>query len=98
MKKQKGFTLIEILVVITVLVILSTFLIPQVGAIRERGRRAKCLQNLRIVGIGMHTYAADNDGTFPTDATAQAAFRKIFRDGNITDPLVFDCPSTAAKP
>lgn len=95
---ERGFTLIELLVVITVLIILSTFLIPQVGTIRERGRRAKCLENLRIVGVGLHTYAADNDGAFPTDDTAQAAFRKIYVQGNVTDPLVFDCPSTSGKP
>ncbi len=97
-KNERGFTLIELLVVITVLVILATFLIPQVGTIRERARRTKCLENMRIVGVGLHTYAADNDGAFPTDDTAQAAFRKIYVQGNITDPLVFDCPSTRAKP
>ena len=97
-KNERGFTLIELLVVITVLVILATFLVPQVGTIRERGRRAKCLENLRILGVGLHTYAADNDGAFPTDDTAEAAFRKIYVQGNITDPLVFACPSTAGKP
>ena len=51
------------------------------------------MQNLRIIGVGLHTYAADNGGAFPTDNTAQDAFRRIYVQGNLTDPLVFDCES-----
>lgn len=93
-KSEKGFTLVELLVVVTVLVILATFLVPQVGAIRERTRRASCLENLRIIGVGLHTYAADNNGAFPTANVAATAFQSIYVNGNITDPNVFNCPST----
>ncbi len=95
-KNQSGFTLIELLVVITVLVILATFLIPQVGTIRERGRRAACLENLRIIGIGLHTFAADNNGAFPQGDPASTAFQGIYTTGNITDVNVFKCPSSTA--
>ena len=97
-KNESGFTLIEILVVISILVILSTFLVPQVGAIRERARQTKCLGNMRIIGLALQTYAADNNGNFPTDNISQDAFRKLYKIGNVTDKNVFDCPSKISTP
>ena len=98
MKNESGFTLIEVLVVMSVLVVLSTFLVPQVGTIRERSRQAKCLGSMRIIGLALQTYAADNNGAFPPDDLSQATFRKLYKIGNVTDKNVFDCPSTVSAP
>jgi prepilin-type N-terminal cleavage/methylation domain-containing protein len=55
-----GFTLIELLVVIAVIAVLLAILLPSLTRVREAGRRARCLANLRQIQIGWQTYADDH--------------------------------------
>jgi len=55
-----GFTLIELLVVIAIIAVLAALLLPVLATARERGKRTKCISNLRQFGISHTLYANDN--------------------------------------
>jgi prepilin-type N-terminal cleavage/methylation domain-containing protein/prepilin-type processing-associated H-X9-DG protein len=64
-----AFTLIELLAVIVIIAMLAALLVPVMSRIRAKGDDAACASNLRQIGIGIGSYAADNDGTLPGPLT-----------------------------
>ncbi len=63
---KRGITLIEILVVFSVLAILTGILLPILTVVRETARRSKCSQNLMSLGKAFLIYASDWNDTFPS--------------------------------
>ena len=61
----RAFTLIELLLVITIISILASMLIPAVTSVKERADSIVCAQNLRTIGAAVQLYLGDHNQNFP---------------------------------
>lgn len=65
MRRRKGFTLIELMIVIAIIAILAAILVPNFLRARNQGNVTACKSNLKNMGTALEMYSTDNSGSYP---------------------------------
>jgi len=100
-KKRKGFTLIELMIVIAIIAILAAVLVPNFMRAREASRLTACKSNLKNISTAVETYSNDYDGLYPGSGTNLVPINATQSNGINTLQTQYIqktllCPSAAA--
>ena len=63
--RHSGFSLVELLVVVAIIVILLALLMPNAARIKDKAAIIQCATNLEQLGTGVRLWSTDNDGRYP---------------------------------
>jgi prepilin-type N-terminal cleavage/methylation domain-containing protein/prepilin-type processing-associated H-X9-DG protein len=88
---RHGFTLVELLTVLAIVLVLAAILFSVFARVREKGRQSACLSNLKQLALGLQQYVQDYDGKFPASQDFQVQLISTY----IKTDKVFRCPSAA---
>ena len=107
MKKQRptcdrAFTVVELLVTITIVGLLAALLLPVLGRSKEEARLTQCLGNLRQIGCGFEMYLDDQGDRFPSHPVNWTGWQYGGGDPNWTNLLAaysdLDLVATTNRP
>lgn len=87
---QRGFTLGELLIVITIVLLISVPMIPFIIQNQAKLDKVTCANNLREAGLALYIYAREHNGQFPP------SIKTLYDEKYISDPKLLDCPATSA--
>lgn len=97
-RHRGGFTMIEILTVISIIAILAAILMPALQKAREKARQAVCMNNLKQIGLAIHLYIQDYNGWLPPvwNDSETLMVNRSYRgrlDSYLDNKKVYQCPS-----
>src|SRR5438874_13365078 len=63
---SSAFTLIELLIVVTIIAVLASIALPAFNGVKERGDQTKDLSNAKQIALALRQFAIDNNGNYPS--------------------------------
>lgn len=108
-QRERGLTLVEVLVIIVVITFLYLMLLPMNSGRRARAERIRCVNNLRQIGISFRVWKGDQTVTFPMNVrgtnggtmefvTGPNAWRHFqVMSNELSTPKILICPSDASR-
>lgn len=87
---KRGFTLVELLVVIGIIALLIAILLPALGKARQQARQLQCMNNERQLLSALLMYTQDNDGYFPCDCDKNGSKGNIDHDSSPWNPYAVE--------
>jgi prepilin-type N-terminal cleavage/methylation domain-containing protein/prepilin-type processing-associated H-X9-DG protein len=73
-RHMRGFTLVELLVVVAIISILAALLLPMLGKARKIAQASVCMNNAKQLGVAFQSYLFDNKGIYPPALWGSAAW------------------------
>jgi prepilin-type N-terminal cleavage/methylation domain-containing protein len=92
-RAERGFTILELTIVIALIAVLAGILFPVYAASREFARGSNCRTNLHQIGIALRMYAADFDGRLPKEHNDYSPLVHPYTNSR----LFFHCNSDSAS-
>ncbi len=89
MRNRKGFTLVEIMIVVAIIALLAAIAIPNLLSAKRTANTAAAKANIRALSTAAEVYATGHNGAYPADATEIAPY---------IAPATVLCASTADAP
>jgi len=99
---RKGFTLVEIMIVVAIIALLAAIAIPNLLSAKRTANTAAAKANIRALSTAAEVYATGHNGAYPADAAAIAPYiapATVLCASTIAAPVqgyVYDCTGLAA--
>ncbi len=105
---KRGFTLVEMMVVILIAATAALLLRPALAGNKTRAPRINCVNNLKQIGIAFRTWDLDHGGNYPmrvsmTNGGTMEAASEVFRtfrvmSNELSTPKILVCPAEKRRP
>lgn len=91
-RAARGFSLVELLIVVGIISLLSVLLLTVAAHVRMASQSTRCMANLHNIAVAFSQYANDNEGRYPTPVAVDHSWESLL-DPYLSQKATFACPA-----